>query len=333
MCFSPKSTGTFTIGSATIQSGGKTYTTRPVTITVTQKSAAEKEEEQDLTAFLRNNFYLRAEVSDADIYKGEEVYVTYYLYVNSKSDIMDFRVNGATKVPDFDGFYAEEIDVSHIQGEYKNIGGQQFLVQPVKKVKLTAQRPGDLLADPLTIDATVSVRSKKRNSGDPFFDDFFGRGYERHNATATSPAVKVKVKDLPSNAPDSFNGAVGSFDMKTTINTTETATDEPLTYRIELTGKGNITLFNAPELKLPPGWETYEPKVSGGKDSRTYEYLLIPRNPGTFEIPPHKWSYFDPAEQQYFTLSSEAYDIVVREGEHYKGTPSMGGKGRCRRTG
>ena len=144
--------------------------------------------------FLRNNFYLRAVVSDNDVYAGEELTVTYYIYINARSSITDYRLNGATQVPAFDGFYAEDIDVSHVQGEYQTINGQQFLVQPVKKVRLTPQRAGDLLADPMTVDATLSIR--KQRSNDSFMDDFFGRGYDRINASATSPSVRIRVRDL-----------------------------------------------------------------------------------------------------------------------------------------
>ncbi|HAE14070.1 MAG TPA: hypothetical protein DCG24_07540 [Bacteroidetes bacterium] len=311
--------GTVTIGSATVEAGGKTYSTKPITLTFTDApvQADQSDSNGDLQAFLRNNFYLRAVVSDNDVYAGEELTVTYYIYINARSSITDYRLNGATQVPAFDGFYAEDIDVSHVQGEYQTINGQQFLVQPVKKVRLTPQRAGDLLADPMTVDATLSIR--KQRSNDSFMDDFFGRGYDRINASATSPSVRIRVRDLPQPAPASFNGAVGSFDMHTTINTTKTTTDEPITYKVEVKGKGNLELFQVPELDLPPGWETYEPEVTSTASSKTYEYLLIPRSAGNFELPPHEWSYFDPKERQYFTLESEGYSIEVEQGKQYSG--------------
>ena len=54
-------------------------------------------------------------MSDNDVYAGEELTVTYYIYINARSSITDYRLNGATQVPAFDGFYAEDIDVSHVQ--------------------------------------------------------------------------------------------------------------------------------------------------------------------------------------------------------------------------
>ena len=73
-------------------------------------------------------------------------------------------------------------------------------------------------------------------------DDFFGRGYDRINASATSPSVRIRVRDLPQPAPASFNGAVGSFDMHTTINTTKTTTDEPITYKAEVKARESGTV-------------------------------------------------------------------------------------------
>ncbi|HCK21912.1 MAG TPA: hypothetical protein DHW15_07065, partial [Bacteroidetes bacterium] len=156
--------GKLTIGPASVRVGSNTYVSEPITISVTEQTANTQEErsaEQQINDFLRNNFYIKAEVSDRNIYTGDDTYITYKLYVNARSEIYDYRVNGATKVPDYNGFYAQDLDVTDNKGEYVNINGQQFLVQTVKKVKLTPQRSGKLTADPLSIDATLTLRDRK----------------------------------------------------------------------------------------------------------------------------------------------------------------------------
>lgn len=320
-----KAVGKFTISSASIKSGKETLTTQPITIEVSERPASNNnnsssnDESTDVNSYLKKNLFITASVDVASVYKGEEITVTYKLYVNRNSQIYDYRVTGATVVPKFNGFHSAEINVQNTQGNYETINGQSYLVQVVKKTKLTPQIGGTLEIDPLGVDALVALRAKKQsNSKDPW-DQFFNSNYERYDFEIVSNALNVEVKELPANAPESFNGAVGRFDMKTEINTTKTKTDEPITYRIKITGNGNLALFQTPVLDLPPGWETYDPKISETATSKTYEYLLIPRSPGTFTLPAHKWSYFDPDRNLYQTIASDEYAIDVEAGTGYTG--------------
>lgn len=328
-----KTSGKFTIGSASVKSGKETFTTQPITIEVSERStntnANTNDQSTDVNSYLKKNLFIQATVNTASVYKGEEITVTYQLYVNRNSQIYDYRVTGATIVPKFNGFHAAEIDMQQAPARYETINGQSYLVQVVKKTILTPQIGGMLDIDPLGVDAVVAIRTnKKSNSNDPFdqfFSNPFNTNYERYDFEIISNALKVEVKDLPPNAPPGFNGAVGKFDMKTEISTTETKTDEPITYRIKINGSGNLALFQTPVLDLPPGWETYDPKISETANTKTYEYLLIPRSPGTFTLPAHNWSYFDPGKKQYQTIASEAYNITVAEGTGYTGGNTISG--------
>lgn len=323
-----KAAGTFTIGPASIQSGKDTYTTQPVTIQVSERPITNNNsngdnDADDLSSYLQKNMFIKASADATSVYKGEEITVTYKLYVNRNSQIYDYGITGATLVPKFNGFHAVEVTVQNNQGSYENINGQSYLVQVVKITKLTPQIGGTLEIDPLGVDAVVALRTKRKsNSNDPwdqFFNNPFSSTYDRQNFEIISNAIKINVKELPPNAPVSFNGAVGNFNMQTEINTTKTKTDEPITYRIKITGNGNLALFQTPELNLPPGWETYDPKISETATSKTYEYLLIPRSPGSFTLPSHTWSYFDLGKRQYRTIASDAYTVDVEAGPQYTG--------------
>ena len=206
-----------------------------------------------------------------------------------------------------------------------------YEVSTFKKTILTAQKAGKLEIDPITLDGLfgVQVKKQKTKSGDPmqdYLDDFFSNPFSSGNkevrTSVSSSTVKVNVLELPPNAPADFNGAVGKFSMKTELNATSTKTDEPLTYRVIITGNGNLELFNAPVLNLPPGWETYDPKTSTTGNTKTYEYLLIPRSPGEFTIPAYSWSFLEPAKKKYETITSEEYKVNVEAGPGYN--PSAG---------
>ena len=99
--------------------------------------------------------------------------------------------------------------------------------------------------------------------------------------------------------------------------------NEALTLKVTLTGKGNLELIDALPLSFPPDFETYDPKItnnitrnsSGISGSRVFEYLIIPRNAGEFQIKPVEFSYFDPSKQRYSTLSTPQYTINVEKGD------------------
>lgn len=331
----PKNIGKFTIGSASVKSGDKTLTTQPISIEVidkpvtnssTQNNPSTNNGDFDINTYLSQNVFIRTEVTDQDIYKGEDITVTMNVCVKRNSSIYGYKILQAVQTPKYDGFYVNDIQLQDQQTHVETINGEQYDVSLVKKTILTAQRSGTLEIDPIVLDAVfgVKVQKQKKKSGDPFqdmFDDFFSDPFNSGNkevrySIASNP-VKIKVNDLPANAPADFNGAVGKFTMKTELNNTTTKTDEPLTYRLTIGGSGNLSLFEAPDLSLPPGWETYDPKTNEGSGYKTFEYLLIPRSPGDFTIPAHEWSYFDPSKKQYVSLNSESYNVHVDKGEGY----------------
>lgn len=331
----PRNIGKFTIGSASVKAGDKTLSSQPVTIEVYDKPVTSSSVQTDpnsnsgdadINTYLSQNVFIKTEVTDQEIYKGEDITVTMKICVKRNSSIYGYKILQAVQTPKYDGFYVNDIQLQDQQTTTETINGDQYDVSLVKKTILTAQRSGTLEIDPIVLDAVfgVKVQKQKKKSGDPFqdmFDDFFSDPFNSGNKevrySVSSKPVKIKVNDLPANAPADFNGAVGRFTMKTELNNTTTKTDEPLTYRVSISGTGNLSLFEAPDLSLPPGWETYDPKTNEGNGSKTFEYLLIPRSPGDFTIPAHAWSYFDPSKKQYVSLNSESYNVHVDKGEGY----------------
>ena len=95
----------------------------------------------------------------------------------------------------------------------------------------------------------------------------------------------IHVDPLPSNKPESFNGAVGHFSLIASIDKKTAKTNDGITYKVTFSGKGNIKLIDAPKINFPPDFDTYDPKESlnvdaangGIEGSKTFEYLIIPK--------------------------------------------------------
>ncbi|MFN8135670.1 MAG: BatD family protein [Bacteroidales bacterium] len=163
---------------------------------------------------------------------------------------------------------------------------------------------------------------------DPFFfkgmmdDSFFGTDYQNVRKTLHSNTLNINVKPLPAdNRPLDYGGAVGQFSMKAQIDRSEVNTNDGITLRVSVSGTGNLSLIEKPVINFPPDFEVYEPKIidnfnnkGGLSGTRTYEYLIIPRASGIFEINPIQFSYFSPAKNDYIELSSEKFRIKVHKG-------------------
>jgi len=198
---------------------------------------------------------------------------------------------------------------------------------------LYAQRSGEIKIEPMELECLAQVKVESSRTRDPFFDSFFNdpffnRNFQNVELKIESNALGIDVKPLPSSGkPVDFSGAVGSFTMTSEIDRKELKTNEPLTLKVTLSGKGNLELIEALPLTFPPDFETYDPKItnnltknnSGISGSRTFEYLIIPRNPGDFEIKPVTFSYFEPSKQSYSQLSTPVYQISVTKGKDEPG--------------
>ena len=55
----------------------------------------------------------------------------------------------------------------------------------------------------------------------------------------------IQVKELPVNAPESFNGAVGDFELDLRMTKTDLNASESLQATVEISGKGNLKLFSS----------------------------------------------------------------------------------------
>jgi hypothetical protein len=325
----PKNLGKYTIGSASINYKGNSFNTDPIVIQVQKGSSSPNTQQNNNNSNsssvsndeIAQNVFVRASVDKQKVYIGEQVTVTYKLYTRlSIASQMSI-----SKLPQYPGFWAEELETSNnISFTTETYEGKKYRVGVLKKVALFPTQTGELNVTPFELDVPVQVQKKRRSNNvfDDFFNDpFFGMG-QTVDFTAKSNSVKINVQPLPqNNVPDSYNGAVGSFSMDSQIDKKQTKTNEPVTLKITISGTGNISLLDMPEIKLPAGFEKYEPKVDqqinrNGKitGKKTADYLIVPRDAGKKEIPPVKFSYFDLNKKSYVTLSSPAYDIDVKQG-------------------
>ncbi|MDF1559205.1 MAG: BatD family protein [Bacteroidales bacterium] len=256
---------------------------------------------------------LRLHVSTREVYIGQPVSATLKLYT---------RVNlsgiNELKYPDFKGFLREDLETPELRSlETEVIDGVQYGTGVLQRFLLYPQISGEIRIDPVQMTAMVQQRTSMRDPffDDPFFDSFFS-GVSTVPRSVSSLPVTIRVKPLPEPRPADFHGAVGSFTLSSDLSKSEVEVNDAIDLTISIKGSGNLNLSGEPGINFPQGIEKYDPEVtvrSSGTaaGSKTFKYLLIPRNTGSFEIPPVSYTVFDPQQQKYVTLRSEGYSITV----------------------
>ena len=303
--------GQSTISSASIEIDGKVLKSNPITLNITKKSKNANANSLNL----EENVFIRARANKREVFQGEQINVSYRLY--AKINIADFNID---KLPEHNGFWKEDIETNS-KPKQEVLNGIKYNVWDISKSILTPQKSGELLIDPMSADVTLQVKVNQNNNRfrDPF--GMFGN-YKNVVETIRSNKVKIKVKNLPENPPKSFNGAVGNFELKTSVDKNTLKANEAINLKLQLSGSGNLNLIDNIPVDFSNDFEVYDPEkidktfnsTNGVKGKLIFNYLLIPKYQGKYSIPSIDFSYFDLKTKKYQTIKTKVININVLEG-------------------
>ena len=315
--------GTYTISPATAEIDGKTVSSRSVSIEVVKDSdaAAGSQGQSSQSPSSKTNtgvgdIQLRLSLNKTSVVKGEPVIATLKLY--SRAAISGFE---NVRFPSFNGFWNQEIEApQNVEFKRETLNGSIYDAALLRRWMLLPQQSGEIVIDPAELVCAVQVRSSS-SGGRSIFDDFFD-SYETIRKRVTTPAVKVNVKDLPSGAPKSFTGGVGSFKMDVKVTPSSVKSHEAASVIVTISGTGNINLIDSPSFAFPPDFEAYDVKrdekihteTGGTSGTKTFEYPFIPRSHGEFTIGPVEFTYYDVKAGKYETISSGTIPFNVEQG-------------------
>ncbi|MCD8313789.1 MAG: BatD family protein [Bacteroidales bacterium] len=331
----PLKEGTFTFPTATAKlKGGKELRSQATTIEVVKAGAASSggsaggssqqsgssssRSNQQVGTVADNDLFLRFTLSRTSAVIGEPITATLKLY--QRVNITGFE---DANFPTFNGFWSQEVEApTNIEFKRENVGGEIYNTALLRKYVLIPQQAGTLNIDPAELVCLVSVRVPS-SGGSSIFDSFFFDDQRTIRKRITSQPARVTVSPLPSGAPASFGGGVGSFTMTASLSKDSLMTHEAVSLIVTVKGRGNVSLLEAPKVSFPPDMEVYDTKASekidagtgGTSGSKIYEYPFIPRSHGDFEIPPIKYSYYDSGAGRYVTLTTPAIPYHVEKGK------------------
>ncbi|MFK8059506.1 MAG: BatD family protein [Polaribacter sp.] len=309
----PKRKGELSIGAASVVIGGKTILSKPKKIIVLDAVEIPKNP-NDPNYIAQQNVHLVAEVSKTRPYVGEGIYVEYRLYVSDNIIIYDSRI---PEPPQYIGFWNQEIKINGYREKRGKYNGEDYKYFTLGKALLIPTKSGKLEIEPIDMEIRIGVPTGRA--------DFFGNVITRNIVKEFSSAKKIiRSKSLPlEGKPENFTGAVGDFNFAVTLSKDILKSNESSQIKLGVTGKGNLKLFELPEVTTPVELEKYQPErkekvrvsANGISGSVSDLYTIVPQYKGKYKIPSTNFSYFNPKEEKYYTLSSEDLFVDVIEGK------------------
>lgn len=325
----PQKVGTFRIPAATATIKGSRYSSNSLTIKVLpddqQSGSSSRQSSRSSSgggsssnqSVSSDQIFIRVIPTKTRVHEQEGLTLTYKIY--TRVDIAGFE---NPKFPEFKGFMAQEINLGqNQQWGLENYNGSNYRTAILKQTVLYPQQTGNLNIGKGSFDVTVRVRNSNTRARS-IFDDFFDT-YSDVKKKIYTNSINIQVDPLPAGKPKDFCGVAGSLQMTSSITSPRVKANDAVTIKVKISGNGNLKMIPTPELVFPADFEVYDPKVDnafkntvhGVTGTKTIEYLVIPRFPGTFEIPSATISYYDLTSRSYKTLKTNSFSLEVAKGE------------------
>ncbi len=321
--------GKFTLQPAKATIDGKTYFSSSHTIEVVAGSGGSSggaTQNPTTTATTTpensNSLYIKLLPEKQTLFQGEALPVSLKIYTREQLVSL-----GNLTFPDLSGFYRQDISIPPLERlERENVEGVIYNTGLLARFVLFPQKSGALQIGTFGVDCGIQEAGPAYSGS--LFDDFFGSRRTIQKTIASTP-LPITVLPLPSGAPEDFSGAVGSYKLSVQSDKLQLKAHEAFTLVVEISGEGNSKLLDAPTISLPAEFERYDPKItstpdaSGVSGKKRFEFLIIPRQAGTFSIPAVHFTYFNPKTKQYATETSQPIQIEVGAG--VEGTQLLSG--------
>jgi hypothetical protein len=303
-----RQTGEFTMPALTADMNGQQLSTTPLKLTVLKADAPAA------VAIDSGNeiAFLKLSLPDKKVYVGQML--TAQLQICLRDDVENFANFQFTGQP-ADGFTISKM--AQGQQQRAQIGNRVYTVIPLT-FALTAMKSGALSLGPFTASATIVVPSANNQGGDPFFRQFFNQGEQKQVSLATE-TLTVESLPLPAeNVPADFKGAVGDYQLTATVGPTNLAVGDPVTVRVQISGRGALDAIQLPDQSALRDFKIFPPtsKVEnsdrlGLEGTKTFEEIVAPQNSDVRAWPQFSFSFFNPDDGKYHTLTQPAVPLAV----------------------
>jgi hypothetical protein len=248
--------------------------------------------------------FLEAVVEPANPWVGQQVLYSLYLFTQA-----DVRSINPTP-PDFKGFWSRDVpQPQQLTPRMVQRDGKRFGKVLLMERALFPRRAGEIEIEPAEAQLLALL-----SDGNPF--SLLPRSQEIQRA---SNAVRLQVRELPP-PPPGFDGLVGQVELEGDLTPTVLEVGDAATLTLTLSGRGHLQGQLEPRLPDLEGIEIFPPQRQSEENlrrkrvegRRTWSYVLVPEKPGEWQLPPVEFPYFDPQKGRYETVTTEAFELLVK---------------------
>lgn len=299
--FVTQRTGDIVIPGFNVEVGGQKLSSAPLTLKVLREDPSAPPAD-----YATNQVFLWLALPKQELFIGEVIVAELRLYLRSEiGNISDLQIPTITG----DGYNAGPLQ--QVPQFQRRVGNATYNVVPFN-FTLAAVKNNDLVIGPLN--GTVVVHGGPR--------DFWGQYRQRAQVAFSSPPQSLPVLPVPSeNAPANFTGAVGNYTMTVNIGPTNVATGDPITVRVQISGRGALNGLMLPEQTAWGDFKSYPPTAKvettdalGLQGAKMFEQVISPENADVQELPAFSFSFFNPETKTFRTLTHPPTKLTVRPG-------------------
>jgi BatD DUF11 like domain len=153
----------------------------------------------------------------------------------------------------------------------------------------------------------------------PLSASFFSR--EETHELQTDSTVIVAVEPPTRGRPVDYGGAVGNLRVASRLDTVATRVGDPIRLTVRVSGSGNVKLFPRPAVGVAWGSlvkgdervhvDSNARRISGAKE---FDWVLTPKIAGELDLPPIKYTYFNPDSRRYEVASTNPTRVHISAG-------------------
>lgn len=322
--------GSYTIGSSHAVVNGKRIASRAVKVSVSgharnsngapnMHGSSNMDDEPRMrqagSSISGRDLFIKVSANKKTVHEQEPVLLTYKVYT-----LVDLsQLEG--KMPDLKGFHTQEVALPQQKAFHSEmVNGRQYKCVTWSQYVMYPQMTGKLEIPSITFKGLVVQQNRNVDPMEAFFNG--GSGYVEVHKDIKAPGMTINVLPLPSR-PANFSGGVGKFNISASIDKKEVKAGDPVTIRVVVGGVGNLKLLKQPVVTLPKDFDKYDAKITdktrltsnGVEGNMVYDFLVVPRNQGSYKIPPVEFTYYDTSSNSYKTIKTQAFDLNVSKGD------------------
>lgn len=249
----------------------------------------------------RDQVLLTVDIPKTEVWQGEGIDVTWYLYTAVSIRRYAISVN-----PKLDGFWVEEEPLENAVPEEVIVGGIAIQRVAIRRATLFPLRAGALEIPPM--EAGIEVIRRMSDS----FGSFGMLEGQVVDVKRKAAATRIMVRPLPG-----VVDAVGAFTMGATAP--ELSPSGTVAFDVTVRGVGSLRSTKSPRWIAPVDADVEIEELDSEIASRgpltmtrRWRYVLFPRVAGRLAVPGLTLRAFDPSRGEEYSISATGAEVVVK---------------------